>query len=107
MLGGFSDDAIEYNFEDLNYVNIVQLLQRHPTIKNIYFTRGVTDAFWRHLWNPVMHYCNLNHLHERKLLTPTGNARYQYEAYNEQHPESQIPRLEDYILMKWQQEWHF
>jgi hypothetical protein len=107
MLGGLSDDAIEYNFEDLNYVHIVQLLQHHPSIKNIYFTRGVTDAFWRHLWNPVMHYCNLHQLHERKLLTPTNSARYQYEAYNEQHPENQIPRLEDYILMKWQQEWHF
>ncbi len=107
MLGGFSDDALEYNFEDFNYVNVVQLLQQRPTIKNVYFTRGVTEAFWRYLYNPVMRYCSLHHLHERKLLSPSVNATNQHEFYNEQHPENKIQKLEDYILMRWQQEWHF
>lgn len=105
MLGGFSDDAIEHNFDDFSYVNIVQLLQRHPSIRNVYFTRGVTEAFWRHLWNPVMQYCNMHQIHERKLLTPSGNASYQHSAYNNQHPENKISLLEDYILMRWQGEW--
>lgn len=106
-LKGFSDKAIEHNFYDFAYVNIVALLKRRPEIKNVYITRGVTDAFWRHLWNPVAHYCNVNNVCERKLLTPSGNAFYQYGAYNNQHPENEISRLEDYILMRWQQEWHF
>jgi len=107
MLGGFSDDAIEHNFDDLIYVNIVQLLRHHSSIKNVYLTRGVTDAFWRHLWNPVAHYCSHNNIHERKLLTPSGDAAYQHEAHNIENPGNKILLLKDYILMRWQREWHF
>lgn len=107
MLGGFSDEAIMHNFDDLNYVDIVQLLQRYPSIKNVYLTRGITEAFWRHLWNPVMHYCNVNGLHEAKLLTPSGNARFQHGKHNKDYPDDVVASLEDYILRKWQEEWHF
>lgn len=107
ILGGFSDDAIAYHFDDFDLVDIVQILQRRPTIRNVYLTRGVTEAFWRHLWNPAMQYSNVHQLHERKLLTPTGNAAYQHEAYNNQNPQNKVAKLEDYILMRWQQEWHF
>jgi len=107
MLGGFSDDAIIHNFDDFSYVNIVGLLQRHPTIKSVYLTRGITEAFWKHLWNPVVHYCNSNGLHARILLTPSGYAFYQHGAHNKDNPGNIIPRLEDYILMRWQKEWHF
>ena len=105
-LGGYSDNAIIHNFEDFGYINIVQLLKQHSTIENVYLTRGISDLFWRHLWNPVMHYCNHNNIYERKLLTPSGNAFYQHGMHNKQNPENQIPLPEDYILMKWQQEWH-
>ncbi len=108
MLGGFHDNAIIHNFEDLNYVNIVQLLQRHPTIRNVYITRSITEAFWRHLWNPVMHYCNANSLYERKLPDPSDeDASYQHKAHNRDNPGDLIPTLEDYILKRWKQEWHF
>jgi len=107
MLGGFSDDAIEHNFEDFTFIDIVQLLKRHPTIKNVYLTRGVTESFWRHLWGPVSHFCSANHLHERKLLKPTKDVAYQHGAHNSNHPDDIIPKLEDYILKRWTQEWHF
>ena len=107
MLGGFSDDAIEYNFDDYSYVNIVQLLRLHPSIKHVYLTRSVTDAFWRHIWNPAAHYCNHHHIHERKLLHPSASAAYQHELHNTQNPEDAIPELADYILMRWHKEWHF
>lgn len=107
MLGGFSDDALEYNFDDFNYVDIVRILQQHSTIKNVYFTRGVTEAFWRHLWNPVAHHCNLNKLHERKLLPPSAIASYQQEAYNNRHHDNQTLQPADYVLKRWREEWHF
>jgi len=107
MIGGFSDDAIIHNFDDFSYVNIVQLLHSHPTIKNVYLTRSVTEAFWRHLWNPVAYYCNHNNIHERKLLTPSDVAEYHHSEYNGHNPGNQIPALSDYLLMKWEQEWHF
>jgi hypothetical protein len=106
ILTGSDDKAIVFHFDDFVFVNIVQLLRTHPTIRNVYLTRGVTEAFWKHVWNPVMQYCNLNDLHERKLLTPSGHSLYQHEAYNNEHPDQAIPLLEDYILMRWQQEWH-
>ncbi len=107
MLGSLSNNSIIHNFEDINYVNILQLLRLHPAIKHVYLTRGVTEAFWRHLWNPVTHYCNHNGVRERKLLTPSRDAAYQHEAYNGQNPQNKIPLLEDYLLTRWQQEWHF
>ena len=106
-LGGFSDKAIHYNFDDFDFVNIVQLLRRNPSIKNVYITRGITEAFWRHLWNPVAHYCNHNNISEKILLTPTDDATYPHGAYNEQNPDNRIPLLENYILKRWKSEWHF
>lgn len=97
ILAGFSDDAIAYNFDDFVYVDVAGLLRRHPSIRNVYLTRGITEAFWRHLWNPVMHYCDVHKLHERKLLTPSGSDFYQ------QAPGT-LPQ--DHVLLKWQQEWH-
>ena len=107
VLSSFSDAAIAHHFDDFNFVSIVRILQNLPSISNVYLTRGVTEAFWRHIWNPVMQYCSRNNLRERKLLTPSDSAAYQHEAYNKQHPDAQVPRLEDYILMRWKQEWHF
>lgn len=105
-LTGGADRAFVYNFDDFDFVDIVKILRNHPAIKNVYLTRGITEPFWRHIWNPVMHYCNLNNLHERRLLTPSVSVTDQHETYNNQNPGNQIPLLEDYILMKWKPEWH-
>jgi hypothetical protein len=107
ILAGNADDAIVYHFDDFVFVNIVQLLKRYPSIRNVYLTRGVTEVFWRHVWNPVMQYCNTNHIHERRLITPFGNTLYQHDAYNNDNPGNRIPLLEDYLLMRWKKEWHF
>ncbi len=106
ILTGGDDQAIAWNFDDFQFVNVVKLLQQHPTIKNVYLTRGVTEAFWRHVWNQVTQYCSLHHIRERKLLTPSRDAGYQHGAYNTANPGNAIPQLEDYILMRWKQEWH-
>ncbi len=106
ILGGFSDKAIVYNFDDLVFTNVVALLRRHPSIKNVYITRGVTEAFWKHLWHPVTHYCSVNGLHERKLLTPTDESAYHHEAHNQEAPQAAIARFADYVLLRWGQEWH-
>jgi hypothetical protein len=106
-LAGFSDRAIEYKFEDFTFVNILQILKSRPTIKNVYLTRGVTEAFWRHLWNPVMQYCNKNGFHERRLVSPSEDSHDQHAAYNDHNPGCHIPVFEDFVLMRWKGEWHF
>ena len=107
ILGGYSDKALVYNFDDHEYVNIVNLLKRYPSIKQVYITRGVTEAFWRHAWNPVMRYCNANEIRERKLVTPSDEVIYHYNTYNNEHAGEEIPDIKDYILMRWREEWHF
>lgn len=107
MMGGFNDNALVYNFDDFVFTNIVGVLKKHPSIKNIYLTRGVTEAFWRHLWNPVAHYCSVNNLRERKILAPDDSVAYHHNAWNQEHPAEAITLLQDYILMRWRQDWHF
>jgi hypothetical protein len=106
ILSGFSDKAIAYHFDDFAFVDIVAILQRNPTIRHVYLTRAVTEAFWRYAWNPIAYHCNQNQLHERKLLTPTTDATYHHTAHNAQNPDAAITRLEDYVLMRWRQDWH-
>lgn len=107
MLGGFSDKAIMHNFDDFDFINIVALLKRNPTIKNVYLTRGITEAFWRHLWSPVMRYCNEHGLHERILITPDDSAAYQFEVFNAENNKTALPQLSDYLVMRWKQSWHY
>ena len=104
---GNADPAIVHNFDDFVFVGVAGLLRRNPSIKNVYLTRGITEAFWKHLWNPVAQYCNINGLHERRLLSPSSSDLYQHDVYNNEHPDAVIPRVEDYLLMRWKQEWHF
>jgi len=106
LLGGYADNVIANNFNGQLPNNIVKLLQNNPTIKNVYLTRGTGETFWRRLWSPVVQYSNHNNLHERKLLTPSGYAFYQHGRYNNQNPNNIIPLLNDFILMKWENEWH-
>lgn len=106
QLGGYADNVIANNFNEQVPNNIVKLLQNNPSIKNVYLSRGTGETFWRRLWRPVVQYSNQNNLHERKLLTPSGYAFYQHGRYNNQNPNNIIPLLNDFILMKWESEWH-
>ena len=107
MLGGYSDNALIHNFDGFKFVNVVALLQGHPSIKNVYFTRGISELFWRHLWNPIAYYCSMHKISQRILLTPDEKALYQFKAYNNLNPDGNISRLEDYLLFRWRQVWHF
>ncbi|NDC41196.1 MAG: hypothetical protein EBZ77_06540 [Chitinophagia bacterium] len=108
VLASFSDEALSYHFEDFVFVDIVDLLRKHPSIKNVYFTRGITEAFWRHLWNLVIFYCEEQKIHERRLLTPAISAASEHHAAHNLHQANNVVgRLQDYLLMRWQAEWHF
>jgi hypothetical protein len=108
LFTGLADQGIAYNFDDFEFVNIVAILKHHPSIKNVYLTRGITEAFWRHVWNPVIQYCSRNGIYERRLPTPSpGEVAYQHGVYNDEHPDSPILLTEDYILMRWKEEWHY
>jgi hypothetical protein len=105
LLVNFADKGLVWNFEDFEFVNIIQLLKKHPTIENVYLTRGIIESFWKHLWNPVMRYCTANNIRERRLISPSGYVFFQDAATHNESGEV-IPLQEDYTLMKWKAEWH-
>jgi hypothetical protein len=105
MLGSYSDMAIANNFLEFDFTNIVSILENHPTIRNVYLTRGVGPTFWKRQWRPIKNYCEHNDLRATALLTPSGYAYYQQGRYNNQNPNTQL-NLQDFILMKWSANWH-
>lgn len=107
LLGGYADNVIANNFNEHTFTDIVGLLQNNPCIENVFLTRG-NDAFWNAQWNPISLYCNINDKCCKKLLTPSKNARFSMFAHNNQNPndEYNMANLNDFILMKWQNELH-
>jgi len=105
LMTGFADDDISDNFHDFDLVNLVRIIRRNPSISNIYVTRGISEAFWRNkLWE-LKRYCEVNHIALKPLITPSGFAYLQQGKYNRANPNNQL-NLSDYILMRWQAEWH-
>jgi hypothetical protein len=104
-LATYSDNTIAKGFEKHTTVDVEKLLETHPSIKNVYFTRGTGEAFWKNLWRPIEKYALEKGLHERKLLTPSGYAFYQQGKYNKQNPTNPLS-LEDFILRDWKSKWH-
>ena len=102
----FSDKTIAEKFRSHSFVKINDLLKQHPTVKNIYLTRGIGETFWNILWKPVEEYAKNNNLNEKKLLTPSGYAFYQLGKYNKKNPLNPLS-LEEFILKDWQAKWHF
>lgn len=103
---GYSDNAIAKKFSEHILTNVASLLQQHPTIQNIYFTRSANDTFWKKIWQPIKDYASLNNLHLDCLMTPSRYAFYQYGKHKKLNIETKITSLEDFILMKWQEKWH-
>lgn len=106
LLKSYSDRSIAQKFEQHTPVKIDELLKTNPSIKNVYLTRDIGDTFWKKLWKPVEQYAKKTGINENKLLTPSGYAFYQLGRYNKQNPSNRM-ELEDFILKKWRERWHF
>jgi len=104
-LRNYSDKKIAEKFHNYIFVNIVELLETHPTVSNVYLTRGMDDTFWRKAWHPIKNFCEKNGKTCKELLTPSGYAFYQQGKYNKQNPNNQLT-LPDFILMRWREKWH-
>ncbi len=96
---GYQDADIANNFHDFTPVDIVGVLQNHPTINHVYLTRQLGVPFWDNLWLQVTEYCNDNNISHQTLLTPSGGARFQMQD----HPGV---ALRDFIYNSWIPLWH-
>ncbi len=105
ILKDFSDSGIIKNFSEFEFVDIISILEKHPSIQKIYFTRSISDPFWRELWKPAIEYIKGRGLSFSELLTPSGNARFQFGVFKRKNPSSRIS-MADYITMKWKEKFH-
>jgi len=97
-LKNYRDDLIALQFKQFTFVDIPNLLARHPTITQVYLTRSINDPFWRQLWQPVNDYCRQHDIKAQTLLTPSGSARFQ-------KPKGDNISLGDFIFGQWQNNW--
>ncbi len=101
IISKFTDQDIESRFKDRQWVDVCALLERFPSIQNIYLTRG-NAGIWANQWNVIRSYCHKHGKRCETLLTPSGNARFQHKP----HLKAQYPDLADFILHKWKEKWH-
>lgn len=106
FLGDYSDSNIAGRFNDFELTNVIALLKKYHSIQSVYLTTRAQIPFFNEIWNAIETYCSENNIRCRRLLTPSGSARYQI-------PTSYVPQfpvyngfLANYILENWHQEWH-
>lgn len=102
LIGNYRDDIIAANFHDFEFTDIIGLLQRFPTIKNVYLTTQANISLFNDLWSTIEEYCD-NHEQDyncRRLLTPSAGARFQMKNYVPQNIVIQ-PMLANFIYESW------
>lgn len=97
----FSDTAIENNFHQFEWSPITQILIQRSEIQNVYLTRGAT-GIWGQRWSFIEAWCQQNEKHCASLLTPSGNARFQYTT----EMKLIYPTLTGFIKARWIEKWH-
>ncbi|MDP4185990.1 MAG: hypothetical protein Q8862_12620 [Bacteroidota bacterium] len=103
IIGGnhFSDSALIGNFKKITWTSIVEILRQRPSIHHVYLTRSAS-GIWARKWNVVEEYCKQQGITCNTLLTPSGNARFQYTKEMKQL----YPALGNFIEAMWKQKWH-
>lgn len=98
-ISNYKDSDIANTFHHYTPVNIVNILNNYPSIRNVYLTRQPGLAFWDDLWNIIVTANLANQIHFQTLLTPSASARFQMNG-------NQGIGLSDFIFNNWQNVWH-
>jgi hypothetical protein len=103
IISSFSDKAIQDNFklENLELVNVLEIIKKNSTIKNVYLTRSAT-GIWKKIWDPIRKHCIENNIKCEELITPSNYAFFQYKIKER----GKHPSLEDFIYSRWKEKWH-
>jgi hypothetical protein len=105
IIKSFSDDSLVKSFKDFEYVDLVKILQLHPSIRNVYITRSTSQTFWRKSVSSLKKYASANSINVASIMTPSGYAYFQQGTYNKLHPDNMLT-LPQFILMSWKNVWH-
>ncbi len=100
LLTSFSDDSICKNFIDIDFVDIINILERYKSIVNVYFTRKTDVSLIGQKISKLENHLDMKKIRYNELLTPSGGARYQMTK-------GSGIKLNDFIFNKWKEKWHF
>lgn len=102
----YSDAAISKHFQQITFTDILGILERFPSIKNVYLTTQAKIDLFNNRWSAVEEYGKSNGVNVRRLLTPSASARFQMGNYKKENPKDKTP-LRNFIYKNWLEVWHF
>jgi hypothetical protein len=98
-ISNYKDSDIANLFQHFTPVDICNILERYPTIVNVYLTRQLGNVFWDNLWQNITGHFQEAPIHFKTLLTPSASARFQMNGIEGMS-------LRDFIFNHWHQAWH-
>lgn len=104
LLAPYSDEKMVESFHDFRLTDITGIINKYPTIRAVYFTRGIGDSFWAAKWKPVCDAIEARGGTARTLLTPSRVAFYQQAHNRNLHLDMRI-ELKDHLLDEWRSNW--
>jgi len=108
LLGKYLDSDIALRFREFAFTDLTGLLQKYPTIQNVYLTRQPGISCFDSRWALVEQFAAEHperELHVRQLLTPSASARFQIAPFQAANPGLAEP-LRHFIHQAWSQQWH-
>lgn len=105
IISKFKDHEFASTFASFKMTDIVQILEKRPSIKKVYFTRNQGVDLFDHEINKVKEYCQKNNIRFSYLLTPSKNARFQMKGYQPSNPNLER-NLSNFIYEKWLENWN-
>ena len=103
-LKSYSDASICRHFLEITFTDILGILVRFPTIKQVYLTTQATIEVLNTKWIEIENYGLQNGLMVKRLLTPSASARFQMGTYKSDNPLDKTP-LRNFIYQQWKNTW--
>jgi len=103
-LKSYSDASISNDFSAITFTDIVGIIQRFPTIQNVYLTTQAKIELFNAKWSEVEAFGEMNGVNVKRLLTPSASARFQMGDYKSENPQDKTP-LRNFIYKSWRETW--
>ncbi|MEB2780663.1 hypothetical protein U3A58_09670 [Algoriphagus sp. C2-6-M1] len=98
-LKSYSDASICRDFSEITFTDIEEIIQRFPTIKQVYLSTQATIEVFNTRWIEIENFGLENGVEVKWLLTPSASARFQMGTYKSDNPLDKTP-LRNFIGFK-------
>ncbi len=104
VISKFKDNELVKTFNEFKMTDVVAILEKHSTIKNVYFTRKKGVNLFDNEMFKIQDYCLKKQITFSYLLTPSKNAKFQMRGYEPKNPNLERS-LSNFIYEKWLENW--